>query len=89
MMIMRLPKLVEQANLISPEPIPGTPGIVAYAQLHHDRDRGWWEVTARETTGEHKKAQHRYESEEEAREALARVYDLYAGQGTWEVKRYG
>jgi hypothetical protein len=84
----RLAKLVEQANLISHEPIPGTPGVLVQVQLHHDRDRGWWEVTARETRGDRRKTQQRYQSEQEAQEALGRVYALYEGQGRWEVQDY-
>jgi hypothetical protein len=89
MLIMRLPKLIEQANLINQEALPGTPGIVVYVQLHHDRDRGWWEVTVRETIGEHRQTQRRYEYEDEAREALDRVFALYEGVGMWKVKQYG
>lgn len=84
----RLAKLVEQADLINQELLPATPGILVHVELHHDRDRGWWEVTARETTGERRKTQQRYTDEQEAREALARVYKAYEGQGRWAVQRY-
>lgn len=85
---MRLPKLLVTANLISPEPLPGTPGILVHVQLLHDRDRGWWEVTVRESSEQRRKASHRYQSEQEAETALADVCALFEGQGRWEIRRY-
>lgn len=82
---MRLPKLLVTADLVNRELLPGTPGVLVHVELHHDRDRGWWEVTARETTGERRKTRQRYQSEREAEEALGRVFQIYRGQGTWEV----
>jgi hypothetical protein len=85
---MRLPKLLVSANLISPEPPPGTPGILVHVQLRHDRDRGWWEVTVRETGEDKRKAMQRFQSEPEAEAALNRVYALFGSEGRWEIQRY-
>ncbi|MDQ7908362.1 hypothetical protein RB614_27925 [Phytohabitans sp. ZYX-F-186] len=86
--IVRLPKLLVNARLINPERFPGIPGILVLVQLHHDRDRGWWEVAARKTYGERRETQGRYESEEEADAALGRAYALFDADGTWDIQDF-
>jgi len=90
MIMARLPKLLVNAHLIKNEPHPDTPGYLLHVQLFHDRDRGWWEVTATECYGARRSTAQRFTEEQEARDALERVYAAHGPeQGTWQVKAYG